>query len=177
MEHTQNKNPMKKIGILMNILMGVSLSCALSLTGFGLSGHFELVPWLISFALSTVLSLIIGFCLPVRKAEAACCKKCGLQERSLGALALSSLTSDLFYTPVITLLMVALAYSGAKKGIEAALANGAPAESLPQLQFLPMFLHSLVISLIVGYVLIFILQPLYLKILTRNLPATPSTRP
>ena len=68
-------------------------------------------------------------------------------------------------TPLITLLMVALAYHGAQSGINAAIAAGAPAESLPQLHFLPMFLHSLGLSLLVGYVLIFVLQPLFLRLL------------
>lgn len=165
----------RAIGIKMNILMGVSLSFALSLTGFLSSGHFSLVPWLISFALSTVLSLAIGFFLPVRKAALAACKKCALPERSIPALALDSLISDLFYTPLITFLMVALAFSGAKRQLAEAIAHGAPAESLPQLHLLPMFLHSLAISMLVGYALIFVLQPLYLKILTRNLPKPPES--
>lgn len=166
----ENQIAMRKIGFKMNILMGISLSFSLSLIGLLSSGHFQIMAWLVSFALSTLLSFFIGFCLPVRKVSMFFCKKCGLQEHSLPALALESLISDIFYTPLITFLMVFLAYTGAKKQIEAAIANGAPAEIMNQLNFLPMFLHSLLISMIVGYILIFILQPLYLKILIGKRP-------
>ncbi|MBP5284423.1 MAG: hypothetical protein J6Y93_07160, partial [Treponema sp.] len=147
---------MRRIGLVMNILMGVTLSCALSLTGLALSGHFEVKAWLISFGASTVLSLIIGICLPVRKASLAICSKCGLKERTFSFHCLDSLVSDIFYTPLITFLMVLLAYNGAKN---------------TELKFMPMFLHSLLVSMIAGYVLIFILQPLYLKILLPKNPA------
>ncbi len=156
---------MRKIGLIMNILMGVSLSFALSLCGLVFSGHFAIKAWLLSFALSTVLSLLIGFCLPVHKIGCTLCEKLGLKERTLPFHCVDSLISDLFYTPLITLLMVALSFFGAHRSIEQAIANGASAESLPQIQFLPMFLHSLLVSLVLGYLLIFILQPLYLKIL------------
>ena len=177
MEEKNEMNPQeavlaarRKIGIKMSILMGVSLSFSLSLIGFLSSGHFSLIPWLVSFVSSTVLSLLIGFCLPVRKMAEVLCKKFNLKERSLSSLLLDSMVSDIFYTPLITLLMVFIAFSGAKKSIAMAIANGAAADSLPQIQFLPMFLHSLVISMIAGYILIFVLQPLFLKILTRNMP-------
>ncbi len=163
MENTQKTIQMKKIGLKMNILMGVSLSFALSLSGLLLSGHFALIPWLISFERSTLLSFVIGFLIPIRKICSICCKKLSLEDRSIKALALDALISDIFYTPLITLMMVAFAYLGAKK--EQAGASGAP-----QLSFLPMFFHSLVVSMIIGYVLIFILQPLFLRLLTRNLP-------
>ena len=168
---------MRNIGVIMNILMGVSLSCALSLTGLLASGHFAVPAWLVSFGLSTVLSLVIGFCLPVRRAAMALCRTCKQQQGSLGALLIDSLVSDLFYTPLITLLMVALAYHGAQSGINAAIAAGASVESLPQLHFLPMFLHSLGLSLLVGYVLIFVLQPLFLRLLIGKPTDAPTSTP
>ena len=156
---------MRKIGLIMNVLMGVALSFFLSLTGLLASGHFEVKAWIVSFLASTVLSLLIGFCIPVRKIALLVCGKCGLKERTLPFHCMDSFVSDLIYTPLITLVMVALAFMGAKRGIEAAIAGGAPAESLPQLHFLPMYLHSLLISMVVGYILIFVLQPVFLKIL------------
>ena len=62
-------------------------------------------------------------------------------------------------------LVITMASATSVCGTSAAIASGAPADSVPALHFLPMFLHSLVISMVVGYVLIFILQPLYLKML------------
>jgi len=163
---------MRRIGLVMNILMGVTLSCALSLTGLALSGHFEVKAWLISFGASTVLSLIIGICLPVRKASLAICSRCGLKERTFSFHCLDSLVSDVFYTPLITFLMVLLAYNGARNTITHVYADmEVVQQALEELKFMPMFLHSLLVSMIAGYVLIFILQPLYLKMLLPKNPA------
>lgn len=146
---------MKKIGRRMSILMGVSLSFCLSLLGNLTSGHFTLPGFLISFAVSTLISLIIGFLVPMKKVGDGLANALHLKPRSLPAHCAESFVSDLIYTPVITLAMVALAW-------KMATSHGA------QMPFLPMFLHSLVLSMIVGYVLIFILMPVFFKLTTRG---------
>ncbi len=146
---------MKKIGRRMSILMGVSLSFCLSLLGNLTSGHFTLLGFLISFAVSTLISLIIGFLVPMKKVGDSLANALHLKPRSLPAHCAESFVSDLIYTPVITLAMVALAW-------KMATSHGA------QMPFLPMFLHSLVLSMIVGYVLIFILMPVFFKLTTRG---------
>ena len=134
----ENKRPspqaikvMKKIGRTISICMGITLSFFLSLSGNLLSGHFTPAGWAISFVISTLISLIIGFCVPMKplldKATAR------MKPGSLAAKCLESLISDLIYTPVITLAMVAMAHHS--------IALHAPAPALPP--FLPMFLHSL----------------------------------
>lgn len=143
---------MKKVGILMNILMGVSLSFCLSLVGNLLSGHFAFLPWLISFAVSTVLSFLIGFLLPVRKCALGLSSALKLKERSFPSLLVESLVSDFFYTPLITLSMVFIAY-------KIATSHGA------EIPFLPMFLSSLAVTFVIGFLLIALLQPLFLKLL------------
>ena len=148
---------MKKIGRRMSILMGVSLSFCLSLLGNLTSGHFTLPGFLISFAVSTLISLIIGFLVPMKKVGDSLANALHLKPRSLPAHCAESFMSDLIYTPVITLAMVALAW-------KMATSHGA------QMPFLPMFLHSLVLSMIVGYVLIFILMPVFFKLTTRGQP-------
>ena len=55
-----------------------------------------------------------------------------------------------------------------KKQFAAAIANGAPADSLPQITFLQIFLPSLAVTMIAGYFLILVLQPLFLKILIKK---------
>ncbi len=142
----------KKIGRRMSILMGITLSFCLSLLGNLTSGHFTLSGFLISFAASTLISLIIGFLVPIKKVGDGICNALHLKPRSLPAHCAESFLSDLIYTPVITLAMVALAW-------KMAAAHGA------QMPFLPVFLHSLLLSMIVGYVLIFILMPVYLRLL------------
>ncbi len=147
---------MKKIGMKMSLLMGVSLSFCLSLVGNLTSGHFTVPGFLISFVLSTLISLVIGFLIPMKKVSDGVCDRMGLKP-GLGRRCMETLLSDLIYTPVITLVMVAFAHKMATRG-------GA------QIPFLPMFLRSLVISLLVGYVLIFILMPVFLGMLTKNMP-------
>ena len=147
---------MKKAGITMNILMGVTLSFFLSLVGnLTAEDSFKLVPFLASFVLSTVISLIIGFIVPMRRIEGSAVRAMGMKEGSLPANLVSALISDLIYTPVITLAMIALARKMAMK-----MSHG-HAELPP---FGVMFLKSLVISLIVAYVIILIATPVYLKL-------------
>ena len=142
---------MRKIGRKMSVLMGVTLSFFLSLQGNLLSGRFTVPAFLISFAASTAISLVIGFFVPMKKVGDGVCAALGLSPRTIPARCAESLVSDLIYTPVITLAMVALAW-------RMATSHGA------QVPFLPMFLHSLGISMITGFVLIFIFMPLYMKL-------------
>lgn len=148
------ENKMKKVGMTISIFMGVTLSFCLSLTGNLMgsrqSGAFSVPGWLISFVVSTLISLIIGFIVPMKKISDSIQGRFG-GPRSLKARLIDTLVSDIIYTPVITLAMVALAYKNA-------VAHGA------QMPFAPMFLSSLIVSLIVAYILIFILMPVFLKL-------------
>ena len=151
---------MRKIGIQMSILMGVSLSFCLSLVGSLSSGHFTMPTFLLSFAVSTIISLIIGLLVPMKKVNDSLDAKLGLQPRKLSTHLFESLISDLIYTPIITLAMVFLNW-------KIATAHGA------QIPFLPMFVKSLILSMLVGYLLIFVLMPLFLKLVMRNMPGGP----
>ena len=146
---------MKKVGIQMSLLMGTTLSFCLSLVGILSSGRFTLIGFLISFVVSLVISLIIGFLVPMKKVNDGICGKLKLQPGKLSTRFVESLISDLIYTPIITFLMVFMAYKQATS-------QGAP------LVFLPMFLRSLLISMIVGYVLIFICMPLFIKMVMKK---------
>ena len=142
---------MKKIMIQMNILMGVTLSLCLSLIGNLRAEKFSVPGFLISFLLSVVISMIIGLAVPVKPLTDRLEAKCGIQPRTLRAKCFEALISDLLYTPLITVVMTVFAYKQAT-------AHGA---SIP---FVPMLISSLLISLIAGYVLIFICMPLFLKL-------------
>ena len=159
-------NEMKKIGMLMNVCMGVTMSFFLSLVGNLTSGHFTVPGFLISFVVSTVISLIIGFIVPIKKISDGACGKAHLEPGSIKARLLDSVISDLIYTPFITLAMVTLAYF--------TIASHAPEGAPP---FVPMFLSSLLISLAVGYVLIFVFTPLYLGILMKKFGPPMGQRP
>ena len=152
---------MKKIGIQMSILMGITLSFCLSLTGNLISGHFTLPGFLISFLVSLLVSMVIGFFIPMPKLEASVCRKLNIEQRSLKGNAVTAVISDLIYTTVITLAATALAYPKMVK------AGGS-------VSFGGMFLGSLLPSLLIGYVLIFILKPLFLRLVLKKNGIDPS---
>ncbi|WP_295089814.1 hypothetical protein [Ruminococcus sp.] len=157
---------MKKVGIIMTLLMGVTLSFCLSLTGNLTSEDgFKLIPFLVSFAVSTVISILIGFVVPMRKIESGAVKAMGLNERSLPANIISSLISDFIYTPVITLSMIVLARRMAMK-----MSNGHA--QLPP--FAIMFLKSLIISFVVAFLIILIVTPIYIKLSMKLAGVNPS---
>ncbi len=145
---------MRKIGRKISIMMGISMSLCLSLVGTLTSGHFTVPGFLLSFLVSTIISLIIGFVIPMGKVGGNVLRRMGLQRGSIKARLMETLVSDLIYTPVITFAMVFLAYKMAMIS-----SNG-----MAQLHFLPMFLKSLVICFIVGFVAIFFIQPIIMKI-------------
>lgn len=151
---------MKKIMITMTILMGLIMSLVLSLVNTALSGHFTLPGFLISFLVSFVISLIIGFLIPVKKLGDAFCKKLNAVPESPKGTFLSAIVSDLIYTPVITVVMVVLMVTNARKQIpeEVLSAGGGPsiARTLPV---------SLIVSLLVGYIVIILVQPVLVKAL------------
>lgn len=146
---------MKKIGRTMSICMGITLSFALSLLGNLLGGHFTVPGFLVSFLVSTVISLIIGFLVPMQRVGAAACQKAGIEARSGKGNALSSLISDLIYTPLITVCSTFLGY-------RSAVSHGG------EVSYVKMLVPSLLVSLIVAYILIFVLTPVFLKMILKK---------
>lgn len=90
---------------MISVLMGVSMSFFLSLTGTLLSGHFTVPMWLISFGISLAISLLIGFIVPMKPLTDKVCSKFGADERSIKGKLISAAVADLVYTPVITVIM------------------------------------------------------------------------
>ncbi len=162
-EEMQKK--MRKVSIEMNLCMGITLSFFLSLVGTLSSGHFTVPSWLLSFLISTVISIVIGFLVPMNKVMNAVNKKAGLSPESMSSRFLTSLISDLIYTPLMALCMVSFAYWNVVR-------HGG------YMPFLPAFLKSLVITLAVGYVLVFIFQPLFMKMILKRhgIPGAPQNK-
>ena len=164
---------MRKIMIMMSVLMGFTMSLCLSLLGTGMSGHFTVSAWLFSFGVSFVISLIIGFIVPMKKVSDAACNKAGIIPESFKGNLLSSLISNVIYTPVITIAMVVLMVGGAARQMREA---GAPESAIPSIQ--QTLVPSLVVSFIVGYIIIFIVQPLYIRMLLKKMlpPGNPGMK-
>ncbi len=144
---------MKKVGRAMSLKMGLAMSFCMSLIGTGTSGHFTIPGFLISFVLSFIISLIIGFAIPMGRVSAAACRAMKLKQGSLPARIVESFISNLIYTPVMTVAMVAFAYFMAMKQ------SGGKA----QLSFAGMLIPSLIICFIAGFFIIFIIQPIFLR--------------
>lgn len=146
---------MKSVGRRMSLMMGTTLSFCLSLVGNLASGRFTLPGFLLSFLGSMVISLAIGFLVPMGKLTSALDAKLGLKPGGLPARCVNALASDLIYSPLITLAMVFMAWRRAT-------GQGA------QIPFLPMYLRGLAISLAVGFVLVFLLTPIYMKLAMKD---------
>ena len=151
----EREKKMRQAGLKIGLLMGVTLSFFLSLTGSLTSGHFNLAGWILSFLMSTVISLVISFLVPMKKVHNAIEKKFDLAPDSVSARCIESLVSDLIYTPFITFCMVFLSY-------KMATARGA------QLHLLPMFLSSLMVCFIIGFILIFVFVPFFSKLILKH---------
>ena len=146
----ERKKLIKKAGLQIGVYMGISMSFCLSLLGNILSGHFELTLFLATFAMSTTLSLIIGLIVPMGLISSTVMGKFG--ERSLAGRCLSAFISDLIYTPALTFAMVAL--------VRLML----PREAVDNLPPLPvMFIGAFIPAMVVGFILVMILMPVFQK--------------
>ena len=170
----EKKQVMKKISRQMSIRMGLTLSFFLSVTGV-LTGNARniadgtasfpqlLISILSGFVVSLIISLIIGELVPVGKVTESATRnmKPGFAKRCV-----ESLISDLIYTPVITLAMVSFSYIMVMRR----------SHGQADLHFLPMFLSSLAVCMIVGFILIFIFTPVYMKSVLRKNGIQPGGR-
>jgi len=149
---------MRKIGLKISFSMALLMSFGLSLTGNLMAERPPEMPIIASvigflecFALSFVISFAIGIFVPIPKVNAALARKFHLQPRTPKAHFVESLASNLIYTPLITTAMVCFVYF-----------TMMPAGHKPP--FLPMFIHSQVICLVVAQVLIMLFVPIIMKL-------------
>lgn len=149
---------MRKVGIKMNLLMGFWMSLVLSYIGTRLGGHPSLKAHLVSFGISFLISLIIGFSVPVKRLGDSACNLLKVNPFSFRGNLVTSFVSNLIYTPAITIIMVGIMITAARKAMLAA----GITQGLPDMR--SAIIHSLGICLIVGYVTICIFQPFLLNL-------------
>ena len=149
---------MRKVAIGMSVRMALVMSFFMSLVGTLTSGHFTLVSFFVSFLLSAMIALAMGFVIPVGKISENFTRKRGMQPGRLSTRCVEALIFDLIYTPVITLAMVGFFFFVAMQQ------SGGNA----QLHFLPMYFHAFIILFAVGFILIFLIQPLFFKSLLKK---------
>ena len=147
---------MKSPHIKMGLLMGITLSFFMSLTGLLGAMQFTLPAFISNFIISFVISMIVGLFVNMKKISESFEKRYNIPPRTMKARLFESFISDLIYTPIMTVSMVTLAYFQTVK-------HGA------KIFYPVMLFRSLIVSLIAGYLLIFIFQPLFLKIALKNI--------
>ena len=142
----------RKMGRMMGILMGGTISFVNSLIGTLSSGRFTFGLFLNSFLISFVISQILGLIVPIKKISDFLIQKMNCQPGTWKARIIDALVTDLVYSPLMTFIMVYMAYSQAT-------AHGA------KIPFGPMLLRSECISFVVAFFLGLFLSPVYLKLL------------
>ena len=146
---------MKKIGQQMSLLMGLSMSCVLTLVGLLSAGKFTVQGFLSGFAVSFVVSMIIGLIIPMKKVSDAVTGRFNRKQGTLKARLLEALISDVLYSPLMTFIMVYIAWRQAT-------AHGA------MIPLGPMLLKSEIISFIAAFILSFVLTPVFMNMLIRK---------
>ena len=91
----------------------------------------------------------------MKKVSDGVLRKCDAKPGTLKARILEALVSDVLYSPLMTLVMVYLAYREAAS-------HGA------RIPFGPMLLKSEIISFITAFILSFILTPVFMKIVMKR---------
>lgn len=144
--------------VKMNLCMGFTMSFILSLVGNLTSGHFTVPAWLQSAIVSFVISVVIGFLVPIKVLSEKACHLCKVELRSMKGNLVGAAVSNLVYTPILTILMVVM-------GLRTA-AKHAPAGVVPPvMKVLP---RSMIVSLVVGYIVILIVHPLFIRLLIKK---------
>lgn len=136
----------KKISREISLLMGLTMSCVLTVVGLVSSGQFTFQKFLISFPLSFIISLIIGLFIPMKEISNTLVRKCHFTSGTLKARLLEALVTDVLFSPLMTFIMVFMAWKQAT-------AHGA------RIPFGPMLLRAEIISFIAAFVLGYLVTP------------------
>ena len=146
---------MKKLGQKISLLMALSMSCVLTLVGLLSAGKFSVQGFLSGFAVSFIVSMIIGLIIPMKKVSDAVTGRVNRLPGTLKARLLEALGSDVLYSPLMTFIMVYIAWRQAT-------AHGA------MIPLGPMLLKSEIISFIAAFNLSFFLTPVFMNMLMRK---------
>ncbi len=145
----------RKIGYLMGVLMGGTISFVNSFIGTLSSGRFTAGSFLKSFLISFMISQILGLIIPIKKISDSLAKKLNCRSGTWKARIIDALVTDLIYSPIMTFIMVYMAYSQAK-------AHGA------DIPFVPMLLKAECISFVAAFFLSLFLSPVYMKLVMKQ---------
>ena len=147
---------MKKIENEISLLMGMTIGFVLTMVGLISSGTFSWPAFISSYLVSFLISQILTRIIPVRKISETLTKKMDLKQGSVMYRLVDTFISDLCYSPIMTFIMVSVAYYQATS-------HGA------KLNYGAMLLKSEVLSFIIAFIVIYFVSPLIIRtVLKRN---------
>ena len=155
---------MKEIEKTMGLLMGVSLSFILTLTGLLSSGTFTIPAFLSNFLVSLLISTLVTKLIPLKKISSSLANRLHLSPGSLSYRLFDTLVCDLLMSPLMTFIMVSMAYRQAS-------AHGA------KIPFGPMLMKAEFTSFLVAYVALFFLTPFFLNYAMKKAGIDPQKAP
>ena len=124
------------------------------------AGQFSIPGFLKSFVISFLISLLLGQLIPARRISDSLLGKYELKPGTLKARLLESLVTTLTYSPVMTLIMVWMAW-------RQAVSHGA------RIPFGPMLVKSEFISLIGAFVISFLAAPVWVSLVMKKVNSSP----
>ena len=148
-----------EVDIIMSLFVGVVLGFFLPLIGMLRSAHFSIQGFAMGFFMSFLVSVILGFVIPARRVNLSINRKFKLRYNSIGTLFINALVTDVLYVPIITAFVATLSY---RKSI----AMGA------MINYPEMLIKAIAVSLVIGYMLVFITFPYFLKLACKILRIT-----
>lgn len=138
----------------MSLFMGLAMSCVLTITGLLSAGQLTFEKFIVSFLIGFAISAVIGLIIPIKKISDGFVGKLKLSPGTIKARLAEALVSDVLLSPLMTFIMVFIAY-------QQATAHGA------RMPFGPMLLKAEIISFVVAFILSFIITPVITKLVLR----------
>ena len=139
------------VGMVTGVLIGILISIVLSVVGPIISGHPSVPSVLVSLLCSSIMSILIGLFVPIKKITDGACSRMKMSPDGLLGRIVFALLSDLFFTPIISFLMVFMNYKRARMH-DSNVALGR------------MYFGNLIVSYSVAFFLILIFTPLLVKL-------------
>lgn len=140
---------------MMSLYMSIMMSFSLTMIGLLQAGDFSLGNAVLNFVISFMIMRIISCFFDAGKVSMDLLSKHSIDPHSAKGRILMALIIDLINSPIMTFVMVTIAYIRAKNsGI--------------QMPYLPILLRSMAISTVCSFFLCLIFTPLFEKILNRK---------
>ena len=155
MDSVNNAEAMRNYGKKMSLCMGIMMSLCLSAIGLLSANAFTPYAFLLNFAISFVIVSIVSRFFDAGMISMKVLRKKGIDPKSFKGRVLQALISDLIYSPIMTFVMVTIAYAmAARNGIK--------------IPYILMLLKGMAVSFVAAFFLCLIFTPIFEKILMKK---------